>query len=349
MFSKGRCLLLFRKSSAEAEKRILAMVGIVVVICVVAVVVVGFAQPFQRPHNDRLALVIEAPYGGLGVKAGSALVMHGVQVGEVTHVANLPGGKVRYSADVYREPAAGLTSTMGIDYRPANYFGVTGINLRPGQGGQALTNGSRIETTPAGNFTLQTMLSRLGELSGGVLTPHLIEVIEKATNYADSLDPLLETMLTVSQSLANVQTVSTARLLTNTTGIVVALPGFINAASNLLERVHKPYNGRSYEWYDNLLDPTLQTVSGSFFGAIGKLLYSHGPELTDVTNLTKMLTDVVPGLVPPDSIADTARELRTRIERLYTGPPDRPGVNVRVVLDSLPGVAAPLAALGGTP
>ncbi|MEZ0365016.1 MlaD family protein [Mycobacterium sp. pUA109] len=341
--------MLFRKSSAEAEAKLLTLVGIAVAACIVVLAVVGFANPLRGRHDDRIAIVIDAPFGGLGVKSGSALVLHGVQVGEVTQVANLPGGKVRYAADLYRGPAAGLTSAVGIDYRPANYFGVTGINLRPTDGGQPLTNGSRIETTPAGNFTLQTMLSRLGELSGGVLTPHLIDVIEKATDYTDSLDPLLETMVIVSGSLANVQTVSTAQLLRNTTGISVALPGFINAASNLLENVHKPYNGRPYEWYDNLLDPTLQTVSSSFFGAIGKLLYSHGPELTDVTNLIKTMADVVPGLVPADSVADTARELRTRVERLYSGPPERPGVNARVVLDSLPGVAAPLAAMGGTP
>ena len=341
--------MLFRKSSDEAEARILTLVGIAVAACIVALAVAGFAIPFRGGNDDHIAIVIEAPFGGLGVKAGSAVVLHGTQIGEVAEVTNLPGGKVRYAADLDREPASSLTSAVGIDYRPANYFGVTGINLRPGDGGQALTNGSRIETTPAGNFTLQTMLSRLGELSGGVLTPHLIDVIEKATDYTDSLDPLLDTVLIVSQSFANVQTVSTARLLRNATGISVTLPGFVNAASNLLDRVQRPYNGLPYEWYDNLLDPTLQLVSGSFFGAIGKLLYSHGPELTDVTNLIKTLTDVVPGLVPPDSIADTTKELRTRLERLYSGPPDRRGVNVRVVLDNLPGISAPLAAMGGTP
>jgi hypothetical protein len=71
--------------------------------------------------------------------------------------------------------------------------------------------------------------------------------------------------------------------------------------------------------------------------------------LAPLTDMIKVLTDVVPGLVPPDAIADTARELRTRLEKLFAGSPGQRAINFRVVLDSLPGVAAPINAVGGTP
>jgi hypothetical protein len=320
-----------------------------VVTCLVVVTVVAFAKPFASRGYGTIGIVIETPYGGQGVKAGTALVMHGVQVGEVTNVTNLPGGKVRYAADLRRGPTSGLTTAMGIDFRPANYFGVTGINLRPGDGGQALTNGVVVKTTPAGNFTLQAMLSRLGEISHGVITPRLIEVIQKVTTYTDSLNPLVETLFVVTNALTDVQTVSTARLLTNATGLSVAFPGFVYGATLTGDGLRKPLDGFTYEWWNLILSPTLAAVSDHFFGAIGKLLTSHSTELVVATDLIKLLSDVVPGVVPPDAIADTARELRMRMERLYSGPPDRRAVNVRVVLDSLPGVAAPIAAMGGTP
>jgi hypothetical protein len=341
--------LLFRKASPESETRILTAIGIGVVTCLVVVAVVAFANPFASRSDGTIGIVIETPYGGQGVKAGTALVMHGIQVGEVTNVTNLPGGKVRYAADLRPGPTSGLTTSMGIDFRPANYFGVTGINLRPGDGGQALTNGVLVKTTPAGNFTLQAMLSRLGEISHGVITPRLIEVIQKATTYTDSLDPLVETLFVVTNALTDVQTVSTARLLTNATGLSVAFPGFVYGAALAGDGLRKPLDGFTYEWWNLILGPTLVGVSDHFFGAIGKLLTSHSTELVVATDLIKLLTDVVPGVVPPDAIADTARELRMRMERLYSGPPDRRAVNVRVVLDSLPGVAAPIAAMGGTP
>jgi hypothetical protein len=39
-------------------------------------------------------------------------------------------------------------------------------------------------------------------------------------------------------------------------------------------------------------------------------------------------------------------ELRSRFEKLYAGTPEQRALQVRIVLDSLPGVAAPLGVLG---
>jgi hypothetical protein len=343
--------VLFRKASEEREARILTAVGMALAVCVaLAVSAFALADPLGGRPSDQFGVVIESPYVGQGVDPGTALLMHGVKVGEVTQVTSLAGGGVRLSADLRRAPTAGLTDTMGIDFRPANYFGVTGINLLPGNGGQALANGSLIKTTPSGNFTLQALLSRLGDISHGVLTPHLVDVIERATNYTDGLDPLLETMLVVSNSLANVQTVSTAQLLTNATGISVAFPGFVNSTTSLGDHfVHASLDNVTEDFFQNTYKPTIDITSTGLFGAVGNLVTTHSTDLAPLTDMIKVLTDVAPGLVPPDAIADTARELRMRLERLFAGTPDQRAVNVRVILDSLPGVAAPINAVGGAP
>jgi hypothetical protein len=328
----------------------LTAIGMLAICVVLAVSGFAVADPFGGRPRDQFGVVIESPYVGQGVVTGTALLMHGVKVGEVKQVTSLPGGGVRLAADMRQAPTAGLTDAMSIDFRPANYFGVTGINLLPGVGGQALTNGSLIKTTPAGNFTLQALLSRLGDLSHGVLTPHLVDVIQRATNYIDGLDPLLETMLVVFNSLANVQTVSTATLLTNATGISVAFPGFVNGLTSTGDYfVHATLDDVSEDFFQNTYKPTIDIVSTGLFGAMGNLLTTHSTDLAPMTDMIKVLTDVVPGLVPPDAIADTARELRMRLERLFAGPPDQRAVNVRVILDSLPGVAAPINAVGGAP
>lgn len=343
--------MLFHRASEEREARILTVVGMGLVICAVLVVTAfTVVDPFGGRPSDQFGVVIESPYVGQGVATGTALLMHGVKVGEVTQVSSLPGGGVRLAADLRHGPTTGLTDAMGIDFRPANYFGVTGINLRPGDGGQALLNGSLIKTTPAGNFTMQALLSRLGELSHGVFTPHLVDVIQRATDYTDGLDPLLETMLVVSTSVANVQNVSTAQLLTNTTGISVAFPGFVNAMMSTGNYfVHATLDNVTEDFYQNTYTPTITLANTDLFAAIGRLEASHSTELAPLTDMIKVLTDVVPGLVPPDAIADTARELRTRLEKLFAGSPNQRAINFRVVLDSLPGVAAPINAVGGTP
>ncbi|MDR3655976.1 MAG: Mammalian cell entry related domain protein [Mycobacterium sp.] len=304
-------------------------------------------DPFGQKPNDRIGVIIEAPFTGQGVSAGTAILIHGVKVGEVTRVASMAGGGVRLAADLQTAPTDGLTDTMGIDFRPANYFGVTGINLQPGQGGQQLKAGSLVRVTPSGNFTLQALLSRLGELSHGVLTPRLVDVIQRTSSYTDSLDPLLETMLVVSNTLATTQTIATARLLTNATGISVAFPGFASAATNLGDYlVHASLDNVTDDFFQHTYKSTIDATAHGLFGAVGRLVSTHSTELSPLTDMIKVLTDAVPGLVPPDSIADTARELRERLEHLFAGPPDRRAINVRVVLDALPGIAAPINAVG---
>lgn len=342
--------MLFRKLSEEQEARRLVVIGLAVVAIVSAVAAVLIIQPFKGRPSDLLAVTIESPYAGEGVQPGTALMMSGVKVGEVREVTSLPAGGIRLTTELHSGPTAGLTDTMGLDFRPANYFGVTGINLRPGQGGRPLTNGTSIHVIPTGNFTLQALLQRLGQISHGVLTPQLIDVIERTTSYLDGLDPLLETMLVVANSVAKVQTVSTEQLMINATGISAAFPGFVDAAVSTGDNfLHGALDGATEDFFQHTYKPTIDLASTDLFGAAGRLVGSHSTDLAPLTDMIKTLTDVAPGVIPPDAIADTAREYRERLQRLFAGPPDRRAVNVRVILDSLPGVAAPLDAVGAVP
>lgn len=360
--------MLFR-TSAEAEARRLLIIGVAVISCLVAVCAVVVADPFAR-DVDRTAVVMDLPYVGQGVASGTPLTMHGVAVGEVTKVASLPSGIVRLDAVVESAPAAGLTDTLGVDFRPANYFGVTGINLVPGHGGQRLRNGTQITTVPQGNFTLQALLSRMGSITDTVVTPQLVEVINKATRYTDGLNPLIETMLTAADSVAKVQSVSTEQLLRNATGISAAFPGFVAAATNAgygfnqgssavtfkvsgrealpgQELVAVPGEPVTERFWKERAIPTLDLVANSLFGAIGKLLSSHANELLPAVNLVQTLTDTVPGLITPVGLADTLVELRTRFEKLYAGSGEQRALQVHILLDRIPGVQAPINAMGG--
>jgi hypothetical protein len=356
--------------SAEAEARRLRLIGLVLVVCI-ALTCLGIAfNPFRNTQANDYSVTINVPSVGEGVAAGTALVMHGVRVGTVTAVSSLPGGTVRLRADLQPGPTTGLTDTFGVDFRPTNYFGVTGINLIPGEGGQPLRNGARIDTVPKGDFTLQALLSRLGEITGGVVTPQLVSVINRATRYTDALNPLIETMLTAADSVTKVQTVSTEQLLRNTAGISVAFPGFVDAATaagygfnqgagfvtfNVTGEYAlpgpdsgiRPGQHQSEEYWQTRSRATLDLLANSFFGAVGKLLSSHPSDLLPAVGLVKSVTDTVPGLVAPEGIAATLVELRTRFENLYAGSPEQRALQVHVVLDNLPGVQAPINAMGG--
>ncbi|WP_036339536.1 MlaD family protein [Mycolicibacterium aromaticivorans] len=356
--------------TAEAERRRLILIGVALTTSVAVVLAVVIASPFgARPTND-ISVKLDLPYVGQGVSAGTPVMMHGVKIGSVTAVSSLPNGDVRLDADLQSGPTTGLTDSLGMDFRPANYFGVTSINLIAGDGGGPLRNGTHITTVPKGNFTLQALLSRLGEITGGVVTPQLISVVDRATRYTDGLNPLIETLVTTANAITTVQKVSTEQLLRNATGVTVALPSFVDNATaagydinqgsgfvtfNVSNESALPGQGidvrpgqpQSEEFWRTRSVATLDVVANSFFGAIGKLLSSHPRELLPAVGLVNTMADPVPALVAPTGVAETLVELRTRFEKLYGGTPEQRALQVHIVLDNLPGVQAPIDAMGG--
>jgi hypothetical protein len=358
--------------STEDETRRLTIIGLVVLLCCITVCLLLVFNPFDGGKGDRISVVMSTPFVGQGVTTGTPLVLHGVPVGQVTAVTSLPSGDVRLNVDLESGPASALTDTLAVDFRPTNYFGVTGINLLAGQGGRPLRNGAQIATTPAGNFTLQALLSRMGEITHGVVTPQLVDVINRATGYTDGLNPLIESMMMASQSVTAVQTVSTEQLMRNTAGISAAFPGFVAGAtaagysfnqeaglvtfnvtgSDALPRqdivpvVAEPGQPVSEEYWQKRAIGYLDISANQFFGAIGKLESSHTADLLPTVNMVKTLTDTVPGLVTPVGLGDMLAELRTRFEKLYGGSPEQRALQVRIVLDQIPGVQAPIDAMG---
>lgn len=370
--------------SDQQQSRIFSMIGagFLAAVLVVVLFYTVVLNPSGRPADNTIAVAIEVPFVGQGVDAGTAVIMHGVEVGKVTGVSRVTGDRVRLDVELRSGPAAGLTDALGIDFRPANYFGVTGVNLIPADHGQLLTNGSLINVDSAGNLTLQTLLFRLGELTHDVVTPTLIDVMDRATRYTDALNPLFETMIIASTAVADVQTVSTTQLLRNATAISVGLPSFMDATIGLAHnyiwnasgvnfdpekfRAENPY----LKYYDehklayyNEASETLATnpdkfIFGRFrgwfegarldlFSKMGDLEGSHTYDLVPMLEHVRVMADVVPRLFEPQDIGDKLGELRSRLERMYEGSGDQRALQVRIVLDQLPGVAAPLGVMLG--
>jgi hypothetical protein len=338
------------RGTAESETRTLTIVGTALVLCLVAALgAIKLFNPFGGRAPGLISIVIDTPYVGEGVASGTAVVMHGTRVGAVTRVVSLPAGGVRLAADLRSGPVSELTDTMKIDFRPTNYFGVTGINLIAGDGGHLLRDGMRINTVPKGNFTLQALLYRLGEVSAGGLTPRLIKVVDRGTRYLDGLDPLLETMLIVADTVARVQSVSTAQLLTNTTKLSVPFPGFVGALTTAANYYINTDSQLAQFSFRDVSDRFIETRSRPtlvstlhIFGDLGTLIKSHSVDLQPLVNGVQALADTVPPLFRPDGIEQTLAELRSRFEKMYTDIGGQPALNVRIALDSLPGVAGPL-------
>ncbi|WP_231639656.1 Mammalian cell entry related domain protein [Mycobacterium sp. Marseille-P9652] len=324
------------------------VVGALTILCAsVVAAIVAFSPSGGRPH-DRITVALDTPFVGQGVRAGTAIVMHGVEVGRVTSISSLPGGGIRLLSDLQRSSVAGLTDTLKVEFRPINYFGVTGVDLQAGLGGRQLRDGMRIGVAPEQNSTLQALLSRLGEVSVGTLTPQLISVIDRVGQYTNALTPLLETVVITLQAVAHVQTVPAARLLANATGISVVVPGFVQGIVTAGDGFIDDLLGLSKDDFygPNGLRIANEVGSTEVFSGFGRLEANYVDDLLPLIDGNKALFDPIPALFRPDDFATTLVQLRERFEKMFAGNGEQRALQVRIVLDSLPGVAA---GLGGAP
>ncbi|MEZ0355262.1 MlaD family protein [Mycobacterium sp. SA01] len=368
------------RGSAQRQERVLMSISAAVVLCIAVAVSIVVADPLGERAKGLYSVVISTPYVGQGVQAGTAVVLHGVKVGQVTDVTNLAGGGVQLETALQSQPTKGLTDSVSIDFRPINYFGVPGINLVPNPGGRELKDGSRLSLTPSGNFTLSELLNQLGNVSEASLTPQLIKVIDRVTRYTDGLNPLFETAVTVTRAVEAVQVHPTEDQLIKLSSAVEAVPPFANEAIIAGRRIidYSYYPGQirrpasssgpkfefpfltdvdtpslgdiSPEFYAKHWDTYLSLAQNGLFGAVGKLVSSHVDDLIPLISGIKAITDTGPVLLRPKDVAEKLSDLRSRFENLYAGNGTQHAVSVRILLDSLPGVASSVGiATEGTP
>ncbi len=343
-------------TSAESETRTLTIIGAALAFTAAVGLTLLIVNPFRGEPKDVISLSIDTPYTAQGIIEGTPVVMHGVELGQVTGISSIGGGRIRMGIVLQKSPTVGLTDTMQIDFRPVNYFGVSGINIVPGSGGQALRDGLHINAIPKGNYTLQTMLTRFGELSNNVITPQLVSVVDRITRYTDALNPMIETVFIATNTLAEVQTVSTKRLMANATGITVTIPGLLNAITDSGDAVTHGDNNWMHEgmgdlsdkqWYQEWGVPHWNAIVEGIFGSVGKVESSHVGDLLPLINGFQSIMDTTGPLLRPVGVGDTLVELRHRFETLYGGTPEQRALRVRLLLDKLPGIAAPIDAMGG--
>lgn len=351
-----------------------------VVLLIVVTIVLFMVNPFGGRADGVYSIAITTPYVGQGVQQGTAVVLHGVKVGEVTNVKNTSGGKVQLDTDLQAAPTRGLTNEVKIDFRPINYFGVPGINLIPQLGGQPLRDGSHLALVPAGNFTLSELLNQLGDVSKASLTPRLISVIDRVTRYTDGLDPLFQSIVTVSRAVEAVQTEPLEDQVARLGSALEGVPPFANEVIILFRRIvdYSYYPGQTRSpaassantiappFLTNATTPSLGNITPDFFQrhfigsldviqeglfkAIGTLVSSHVDDLFPLISGLKAVTDAGPVLLRPVDVAQKLAELRDRFQKLYAGNGDQHAISVRLLLDGLPGVAAPMGiSTEGTP
>ncbi|WP_290047544.1 Mce family protein [Nocardia nova] len=321
----------------------------------IVVLMVVVVYPHFRGRGD-LSLSVDVPYVAPGVAVGTKVTLRGAEVGEVSRLDKAATGAVRMGLVLHPGEITGLTDAFEMDFRPENYFGVTAINIVGQPGGAGLVAGRILDKIPAGDFTMSTMLEKSSLVVDGTLTDSMIASLDKIIRYTNGLDPLIQSGIVFADRVSATQRAMPTVLLGEMNQILAALPGFdrqtIDALYSIFDTGFNRRSDGSVGVDDTIMDRTnqgLNLASGSLFSAAGHLLASHATELTPVVDVVTVLSDIVPVVLDHGAVTAKLRTVIDRYNKAFTGPDNAKTLNLRIVLDNFPAVAAPLAGTGLMP
>ncbi|WP_067680030.1 Mce family protein [Nocardia miyunensis] len=343
----------FLRGTDRDQKRIvnIAAAGVAATVAVVLAATMWVYPTYHEPSG--LALNVQVPYVGPGVGTGTKVILHGAEIGEVTGLEKTDPGTVRMSLQLRSGISARLTDDFDLDFRPQNYFGISAVDLIAHPEGNRLVSGSTLDKTPAGDFTMSTMLEKGSVAVDGTLTQSMVTTLNKVVRYTDGLTPLIQSGIILADRVAATQQTMPTELMRRADDILAVLPAFGDQAVDALYNVYNSsYNRRpdgSVGVDDAFMDKTdegLGLAANSLFGKAGHLLASHGSQLTPVTQLVQAMGDAMPHMLGGGKAPDKLMTLIDRYNAAFRGSNGHKTLSLRIVVDDLPMFATPLALTG---
>ena len=342
----------FLIGSVESQLHTLRRVGVlsIIVACVVALLMFG-VYPRVKPADPGVIDVrLVTTTIGAGLQTGSKVVLHGTPVGTVTELSVSNAGETSIGLQIDKHIAGQLGQDFSIDYRPTNYFGITGLNISNvgdvSKGG-SLRDGDRLWRSGGADYTMSTMIEQASYAATGSLQNDTMDAIRRTLAYSASLEPLIHTGIVVADTISQTQRRMPAQLISEYNDIFAAMPPF---ASGAIEAAWNMYDSGSRRYGDVLNEQfviTAKTIAGTFFSLVGSLLGDNEDNLTSATQNVRQLAGILPVIGQGALTPVTVRTLVDRLNGAFV-PTDGGGrtLNLNVVLDKLPVLDGPLA-IGG--
>ncbi|MFF3568681.1 MlaD family protein [Nocardia jiangxiensis] len=322
--------------------------GISAVVLVLLVLIVWRVVP-DSPPADEIHVALITDRVGEGIADGTDVRLDGVRVGSVNSVAIAGQGRQRIELNLLRSQLFGLTDALTVDYAPGNLFGITALQLNSARGGTTLANGTTVDLTGrkadrVSDATLAALLDSTGTLTSDVLTPKLAQLLNTMSRDISAFTPLMQAIGTTARSFTETQRLPPSFLLTQFGSALDGVPPMLSGAAVLL--------------HSDLTNTQLRTSAEltrftQMFGGVQNQLLPVVTQTFGISDhyfggfipLGSLILDQVSGSVgTPARSGEQLRELLARLDAAFHDSPSGPVLNTRVELDTVPGLAAPLAA-----
>ncbi|NMD55823.1 MULTISPECIES: MlaD family protein [Tsukamurella] len=328
------------------QQRVFFTVGVAAIAVILIAALAGVVLSRMPASDPRLALTVESADVGPGVKTGTRVTLRGVPVGEVESVVIPRAGQARVAVRLDRGSLRGLTDALSVRYQPGNYFGVTEMALVPGQGGTDLRSGSTLRPRSS-NDTISDLLTRSAVSVSGVMTPKLIEVTRKATQYTQAITPLLQVAFAVEQQNARSVKVPIGTTLRTVRTTLDGAPGLVEGAFEgwFVPQMRGGEVAGTLDYtvnnYDKI-DKTTTLLGTGFFTPLADMFGSHEAEFKPGTVMLRVIMDSTTKVMRTVSVPRQIVPLITGVNSAFITVPEGTALRMNVVADRLPGAASVL-------
>ncbi|WP_461166946.1 MlaD family protein [Tsukamurella serpentis] len=328
----------------QRQQRIFFLVGAATVAVILVAVLAGLISSRLPADDDRLAVTVESTDVGPGVKAGTRVTLRGVPVGEVEAVQIPRAGQAKVSVRLEQGGINGLTDALAVRYQPGNYFGVTEMALLPQSGGSALRSGATLRPKSS-NDTISDLLTRSAVSVSGVITPRLIDVTKRATEYTQAITPLLQVAFSVEQQNAKSVKVPIGTTLRTVRTTLDGAPGLVEAAFDgwFVPQIHGGTAAGSFDYTVNnyeRIDATTTLLGTGFFTPLADMFGSHEAEFKPGTVLLRVVMDSTTKVMRTVSIPRQVVPLINGLNSSFISLPEGNALRMNVIVDRFPAAAS---------
>lgn len=340
----------FLVGSEEHRRRTQRRAGVITVIVIaVLTLVIAWVIPTVKPKDESvMTVVIDSPNVGPGVETGTEVILRGVPVGKVTELQANQDGTSSITMDLQKSRVHGLRENFTAEFRPKNYFGITGIAITDPGADDApdLSDGDRILSAGITDATMSTMIQVGSDVVNDTLLPDTIKAVDRVLQYTSAFEPLIHTGVVFADVVAQTQKRTPAYLIDRYNEIVEAIPPFATGVLGALDNFYDSEFRPPGDVVQNRFTATMKAIADYFFSLVGTLLKSNEQNLLPLVNTLTELAGIVPGMNLNAYSSVNVQRLVDGMSGVFSGSPGGDQtLKIKVALESLPGLSGPIAGL----
>jgi ABC-type transporter Mla subunit MlaD len=321
----------------------------VAVAAVLSVAVFALYQQSTGKYEDTFKLTVLANSIGEGLAPGAEVKYRGLAIGSVKALESAGYNKQRMTVVLDPGQAKVLTADTKAQFTSSNIFGTSAVELVSDGVGAPLAANQTLEIGANVQAASITGVLRQGQKLGQVIdSPDVEQIIKVLRQHADLTQPVAKSVLDFAKILADSQTVPFSQSLSVIGSFVNGLNDFIP----LIGLVNKLLDQLQF-----LVEPGGADRTNVILARIGRLLDDAGQifarnNLWLVPLVDGLMNAAIPAAFAAGSLAPAYDRLSGLLDRTSAAFPvlnGKPRLQVELMLDSMPGLAAALPSPGVDP